>query len=143
AGGVLPAGAGRGAPGAHVGGAGAGLSDVGRRTSQRLPVFVAAVLALSLIVRGVSGTARVITSAALIMVAVFLSFAVAADPSTKMFGLGLATAIFVDATIVRMVLVPATMTLLGRANWWLPGWHEIPCHGRPGCLVSVMRASAG
>jgi RND superfamily putative drug exporter len=74
------------------------------------------------IVRGVSGTARVITSAALIMVAVFLSFAVAEDPSTKMFGLGLATAIFVDATVVRLVLVPATMTLLGRANWWLPGW---------------------
>jgi RND superfamily putative drug exporter len=39
-----------------------------------------------------------------------------------MFGLGLATAIFVDATVVRLVLVPATMTLLGRANWWLPGW---------------------
>ncbi len=74
------------------------------------------------IVRGISGTARVITSAALIMVAVFLSFAVAEDPSTKMFGLGLATAIFIDATVVRMVLVPATMTLLGRANWWLPRW---------------------
>ena len=56
------------------------------------------------------------------MVAVFLSFAVAEDPSTKMFGLGLATAILLDATVVRMVLVPATMTLLGRANWWLPGW---------------------
>ena len=39
-----------------------------------------------------------------------------------MFGLGLATAIFIDATVVRMVLVPATMTLLGRANWWLPAW---------------------
>ena len=44
------------------------------------------------------------------------------DPATKMFGLGLATAIFVDATLVRMVLVPATMKLLGDANWWLPGW---------------------
>jgi RND superfamily putative drug exporter len=211
---VLPSVVGRGPASAHVGGAAASLSDVGRRTSQRLPVFVAAVLALSFvllmvvfrsvlvplkavllnllsigaaygimvavfqwgwggaligleatvpivsfipmflfailfglsmdyevfllsrvreeylrtgdngaaIVRGVSGTARIITSAALIMVAVFLSFAVANDPSTKMFGLGLATAIFVDATIVRMVLVPATMTLLGRANWWLPGW---------------------
>jgi RND superfamily putative drug exporter len=74
------------------------------------------------IVRGISDTARVITSAALIMVAVFLSFAVAEDPATKMFGLGLATAILVDATVVRMVLVPATMTLLGRANWWLPAW---------------------
>jgi putative drug exporter of the RND superfamily len=211
---VLPTVVGRGPARAHVGGAAASLSDVGRRTSQRLPVFVAAVLALSFvllmlvfrsvlvplkavllnllsigaaygimvavfqwgwggaligleatvpivsfipmflfailfglsmdyevfllsrvreeylrtgdndtaIVRGVSGTARVITSAAVIMVAVFLSFAVAEDPSTKMFGLGLATAIFVDATVVRMVLVPATMTLLGRSNWWLPGW---------------------
>ncbi|HEU4424091.1 MAG TPA: MMPL family transporter [Pilimelia sp.] len=211
---VLPTVVGQGPASAHVGGAAASLSDVGRRTSQRLPLFIAAVLALSFvllmlvfrsvlvplkavllnllsigaaygimvavfqwgwggaligleatvpivsflpmflfailfglsmdyevfllsrvreeylrtgdngtaIVRGISGTARVITSAALIMVAVFLSFAVAEDPSTKMFGLGLATAIFVDATVVRMVLVPATMTLLGRANWWLPGW---------------------
>jgi RND superfamily putative drug exporter len=211
---VLPTAVGLGLAQAHIGGAAASLSDVGRRTSERLPVFVAAVLALSFIllmlvfrsvlvplkavllnllsigaaygimvavfqwgwggaligleatvpivsfipmflfaillglsmdyevfllsrvreeyvrtgdnnlaiVRGISGTARVITSAALIMMAVFLSFAVAEDPSTKMFGLGLATAIFIDATIVRMVLVPATMTLLGRANWWLPRW---------------------
>ena len=54
------------------------------------------------------------------MVAVFLAFVLGDDPATKMFGLGLATAIFVDATVVRMVLVPATMTLLGDANWWLP-----------------------
>ncbi|MFE3634009.1 MMPL family transporter [Streptomyces sp. NPDC059168] len=211
---VLPTAIGHGPARAHVGGAAASLSDVGQRTSQRLPVFVAAVLAMSFlllmlvfrsilvplkavllnllsigaaygimvavfqwgwggaligleatvpivsfipmflfailfglsmdyevfllsrvreeylrtgdndtaIVRGVSGTARIITSAALIMVAVFLSFAVAEDPSTKMFGLGLATAIFIDATVVRMVLVPATMTLLGRTNWWLPKW---------------------
>ncbi|MFG3055415.1 MMPL family transporter [Kitasatospora sp. NPDC048239] len=211
---VLPAAIGHGPARAHVGGAAASLSDVGQRTSQRLPVFVAAVLAMSFlllmlvfrsilvplkavllnllsigaaygimvavfqwgwggaligleatvpivsfipmflfailfglsmdyevfllsrvreeylrtgdngtaIVEGVSGTARTITSAALIMVAVFLSFAVAEDPSAKMFGLGLATAIFIDATVVRMVLVPATMTLLGRANWWLPTW---------------------
>ncbi|MEU6089661.1 MMPL family transporter [Streptomyces sp. NPDC047085] len=211
---VLPTAIGHGPARAHVGGAAASLSDVGQRTSQRLPVFVAAVLAMSFlllmlvfrsilvplkavllnllsigaaygimvavfqwgwggaligleatvpivsfipmflfailfglsmdyevfllsrvreeylrtgdngtaIVEGVSGTARIITSAALIMVAVFLSFAVAEDPSTKMFGLGLATAIFIDATVVRMVLVPATMTLLGRTNWWLPRW---------------------
>ncbi|MDW8809980.1 MMPL family transporter [Streptomyces scabiei] len=211
---VLPAAIGHGPARAHVGGAAASLSDVGRRTSERLPVFVAAVLAMSFlllmlvfrsvlvplkavllnllsigaaygvmvavfqwgwggaligleatvpivsfipmflfailfglsmdyevfllsrvreeylrtgdngtaIVEGVSRTARIITSAALIMVAVFLSFAVADDPSTKMFGLGLATAILIDATVVRMVLVPATMTLLGRANWWLPKW---------------------
>ncbi|MEV0220635.1 MMPL family transporter [Streptomyces sp. NPDC050704] len=211
---VLPTAIGHGPARAHVGGAAASLSDVGQRTSQRLPVFVAAVLAMSFlllmlvfrsilvplkavllnllsigaaygimvavfqwgwggaligleatvpivsfipmflfailfglsmdyevfllsrvreeylrtgdngtaIVEGVSGTARIITSAALIMVAVFLSFAVAEDPSIKMFGLGLATAIFIDATVVRMVLVPATMTLLGRTNWWLPKW---------------------
>ncbi|MEU4063779.1 MMPL family transporter [Streptomyces wedmorensis] len=211
---VLPTAIGHGPAKAHVGGAAASLSDVGQRTSERLPVFVAAVLAMSFlllmlafrsilvplkavllnllsigasygimvavfqwgwggaligleatvpivsfipmflfailfglsmdyevfllsrvreeyqrtgdnrtaIVEGISGTARIITSAALIMVAVFLSFAVADDPSTKMFGLGLATAIFIDATVVRMVLVPATMTLLGRANWWLPKW---------------------
>ncbi|MEU4125166.1 MMPL family transporter [Streptomyces virginiae] len=211
---VLPTAIGHGPARAHVGGAAASLSDVGRRTSERLPAFVAAVLALSFlllmlvfrsvvvplkavllnllsigaaygvmvavfqwgwggaligleatvpivsfipmflfailfglsmdyevfllsrvreeyvrtgdngtaIVEGVAGTARIITSAALIMVAVFLSFAVADDPSTKMFGLGLATAIFIDATVVRMVLVPATMTLLGRTNWWLPKW---------------------
>lgn len=211
---VLPTAIGHGPAKAHVGGAAASLSDVGQRTSQRLPVFVAAVLAMSFlllmpvfrsilvplkavllnllsigaaygimvavfqwgwggaligleatvpivsfipmflfailfglsmdyevfllsrvreeylrtgdngtaIVEGVSRTARIITSAALIMVAVFLSFAVAEDPSTKMFGLGLATAIFIDATVVRMVLVPATMTLLGRTNWWLPKW---------------------
>ncbi|GLX16867.1 MMPL family transporter [Streptomyces lavendulae] len=211
---VLPTAIGPGPARAHVGGAAASLSDVGRRTSQRLPVFVAAVLTMSFlllmlvfrsvlvplkavllnllsigaaygimvavfqwgwggaligleatvpivsfipmflfailfglsmdyevfllsrvreeylrtgdngtaIVEGVSGTARIITSAALIMVAVFLSFAVADDPSAKMFGLGLATAILIDATVVRMVLVPATMTLLGRSNWWLPKW---------------------
>ncbi|MFF5845819.1 MMPL family transporter [Streptomyces massasporeus] len=211
---VMPTAIGHGPARAHVGGAAASLSDVGQRTSQRMPVFVAAVLAMSFlllmlvfrsilvplkavllnllsigaaygimvavfqwgwggaligleatvpivsfipmflfailfglsmdyevfllsrvreeylrtgdngtaIVEGVSRTARIITSAALIMVAVFLSFAVAEDPSTKMFGLGLATAIFIDATVVRMVLVPATMTLLGRTNWWLPKW---------------------
>ncbi|MFD8699942.1 MMPL family transporter [Kitasatospora purpeofusca] len=211
---VLPTAIGPGPARAHVGGAAASLSDVGRRTSQRLPVVVAAVLAVSFlllmlvfrsvlvplkavllnllsigaaygimvavfqwgwggsligleatvpivsfipmflfailfglsmdyevfllsrvreeylrtgdngtaIVEGVSRTARIITSAALVMVAVFLSFAVTEDPSTKMFGLGLATAILIDATVVRMVLVPATMTLLGRANWWLPKW---------------------
>jgi len=74
------------------------------------------------VVRGISSTARVITSAALIMIAVFLAFVSGEDAATKMFGLGLATAIFIDATLVRMVLVPATMTLLGDANWWLPGW---------------------
>ena len=74
------------------------------------------------VVRGLAGTGRTITCAALIMVAVFGGFMLGADPLTKMMGLGLATAIAVDATIVRLVLVPATMKLLGEANWWLPAW---------------------
>jgi putative drug exporter of the RND superfamily len=71
---------------------------------------------------GLAATARVITSAALIMICVFLSFVLVDDPTVKMMGLGLATAVFVDATVIRMVLVPATMELLGDANWWLPRW---------------------
>ena len=74
------------------------------------------------VIHGIAGTARVITSAALIMISVFLGFALGEDPAIKMVGLGLATAIFVDATIVRMVLVPATMKLMGDANWWIPSW---------------------
>jgi RND superfamily putative drug exporter len=74
------------------------------------------------VVLGISTTARVITSAALIMIAVFLSFVALPDPVAKMFGIGLATAVFIDATIVRVVLVPSTMVLLGDANWWLPRW---------------------
>ena len=74
------------------------------------------------VARGLAGTGRVVTSAALIMVVVFLSFVASPVPSLKMLGLGLATAILVDATLIRMVLVPATMALLGKANWWLPTW---------------------
>ena len=74
------------------------------------------------VARGLASTGRVITSAALIIVAVFLSFVANPLPSLKMLGLGLATAIAIDATVVRMVLVPASMALLGQANWWLPGW---------------------
>jgi RND superfamily putative drug exporter len=74
------------------------------------------------VARGMAGTGRVITSAALIMTVVFLSFVANPSPLAKMLGLGLASAIVIDATIVRMVLVPATMALLGRANWWLPRW---------------------
>ena len=74
------------------------------------------------VARGLAGTGRVITSGALIMIVVFLAFVASPVPSLKMLGLGLAVAILVDATIVRMVLVPATMALLGKANWWLPGW---------------------
>ena len=74
------------------------------------------------VIEGIASTARVITSAALIMISVFAAFVLSVDPIIKMFGLGLATAVFIDATIVRVVLVPATMTLLGDRNWWLPGW---------------------
>ena len=83
------------------------------------------------VVRGLAGTARTITSAALIMVAVFGGFVLGADPLVKMMGLGLATAIALDATIVRLVLVPATMTLLGKANWWLPAWLDRLLPGSP------------
>ncbi len=71
---------------------------------------------------GLAATARVITAAALIMVCVFLSFVIGDDRNLKLFGLGLAIAVAVDATIVRMLLVPATMELLGDRNWWLPKW---------------------
>jgi RND superfamily putative drug exporter len=74
------------------------------------------------VVRGLSSTARVITSAALIMISVFGAFVLSDDPNGKLFGVGLAVAVLLDATLVRMVLVPATMSLLGRANWWLPTW---------------------
>ena len=76
------------------------------------------------VARGTAATGRVITSAALIMTVVFLSFVTNPSPLVKMLGLGLSTAIVLDATIVRMVLVPATMALLGHANWWLPRWLE-------------------
>jgi RND superfamily putative drug exporter len=69
---------------------------------------------------GLSSTARVITAAAAIMVCVFASFMVADLRSIKLIGFGLAAAVFIDATIVRLVMVPATMELLGRWNWWLP-----------------------
>jgi len=71
---------------------------------------------------GLAVTARVITAAALIMVCVFSAFVLGYDRQLKLFGLGMAVAVFVDATVVRMVLVPATMELLGARNWWLPKW---------------------
>jgi putative drug exporter of the RND superfamily len=71
---------------------------------------------------GLASTARVITAAALIMVTVFASFVFGDVTTIKLFGVGLATAILVDATVVRMVLVPATMELLGDRNWWFPRW---------------------
>jgi len=72
------------------------------------------------VARGLAQTARVITAAAAIMVVVFLSFVLGANVAVKQIGLGLAVAVLIDATLVRMVLVPAVMELLGKANWWLP-----------------------
>ncbi len=76
----------------------------------------------SAVADGLAATARVITAAALIMVAVFGSFVAGDDRTIKLFGLGLAVAVLIDATLVRMVLVPATMELLGARNWWIPKW---------------------
>ena len=73
---------------------------------------------------GLAKTARVITAAAAIMVVVFLAFLAAPDVFLKLFGIGLAVAILLDATVVRMVLVPAVMQLLGSRNWWIPSWLE-------------------
>jgi RND superfamily putative drug exporter len=71
---------------------------------------------------GLAATARVITAAAIIMFCVFAAFALGDDRQLKLFGLGLAIAVLVDATLVRMVLVPSTMELLGDRNWWIPRW---------------------
>jgi len=74
------------------------------------------------VTRGLARTARVITAAAAIMVMVFLSVLFGADVGVKQIGLGLGGAVLIDATIVRLILVPAVMELCGRANWWLPRW---------------------
>ncbi|MFJ9724846.1 MMPL family transporter [Streptomyces sp. NPDC101209] len=71
---------------------------------------------------GLAGTARVITCAALIMTSVFLAFLLSTNVVIKMLALGLGVSVILDATVVRLVLVPSTMYLLGRANWWLPRW---------------------
>jgi RND superfamily putative drug exporter len=73
------------------------------------------------VVRGLGSTARVISSAAAIMIAVFLGFATDPNVMVKTIGFGMAAAVFIDATLIRLVLAPAAMVLLGRAGWWLPG----------------------
>ena len=92
--------------------------------------------------RGLAATARVISAAAAIMVVVFLSFVLTPDVSVKQIGLGLAAAVLVDATVVRLVLVPAVMELLGTANWWLPGWLERRLPDRPTQVSEPARAPA-
>jgi uncharacterized membrane protein YdfJ with MMPL/SSD domain len=73
---------------------------------------------------GVRSTAGVVTSAAIVMVCVFSVFGTLSMPFFKQFGVGLASAILLDATIVRAVLLPASMKLLGEWNWYLPRWLE-------------------
>jgi putative drug exporter of the RND superfamily len=74
------------------------------------------------VTEGLARTARVITAAAAVMVVVFLAFVTSGEIFLELLGIGMATAVFVDATVVRMVLVPALMQLFGRANWWMPRW---------------------
>ena len=74
------------------------------------------------VLSGLTSSARVITAAALIMISVFASFVLGEDPIIKMFGVGFATAVLLDATVVRMIIVPATMALFGDRAWWLPAW---------------------
>jgi RND superfamily putative drug exporter len=91
------------------------------------------------VTRGLALTGRVITAAAAIMVTVFLSFMIGEDRIIKLFGLGLASAVFIDAVIIRSVLVPAVMQLFGKSAWWLPSWldrilprlHVEPAEGDP------------
>ena len=92
--------------------------------------------------RGLAATARVISAAAAIMVVVFLSFVLTPDVSVKQIGLGLAAAVLVDATVVRLVLVPAVMELLGPANWWLPsGLARLLPTDRPAGRVDSLSAN--
>ncbi|WP_427896094.1 MMPL family transporter [Kribbella sp. GL6] len=86
---------------------------------------------------GLSRTARVITAGAAIMIAVFLSVMLGADVGVKQLGFGLAVAVFVDATIVRLVLVPASMELLGRLNWWIPRWLDRLLESRTGAMLDL------
>jgi RND superfamily putative drug exporter len=74
------------------------------------------------VISGLVTSARVITAAALIMVFVFGSFLLNGDPTVKQFGVGLAIAVILDATVVRCLLVPALMVLMGKINWYMPRW---------------------
>ena len=96
---------------------------------------------------GLAATARVITAAAAIMVVVFGSFLLEDTRIVRVFGTGLGVAVLLDATLVRMLLVPATMELLGERNWWLPGWLDrvlphLHVEGSPDHLEQLERARA-
>jgi putative drug exporter of the RND superfamily len=73
---------------------------------------------------GIGATARVITTAAAIMIVVFTRFVINPDPTVKMLALGMAFAVLIDASLVRMCLVPSIMSLLGKRAWWMPRWME-------------------
>ena len=96
------------------------------------------------ILEGLAGTGRVITAAAAIMVAVFAAFIPSPDVVLKVIGLGMASAIFIDATVVRMLLVPSVMHLLGAGNWWMPEWlgrrlPELHIEGHPEAHLPATR----
>ena len=96
------------------------------------------------VTEGLAGTGRVITAAAAIMIAVFAAFVPSPDVVLKVVGVGMASAILVDATVVRTLLVPAVMHILGRANWWMPAWlgralPELHIEGRPHDHLPVVR----
>ena len=90
------------------------------------------------VTRGLALTGRVITAAAAIMVTVFASFMIGEDRIIKLFGLGLAAAVLIDAVIIRSVLVPAMMQLFGKRAWWLPGW--LDRHPARACTSSRRRS---
>jgi putative drug exporter of the RND superfamily len=96
------------------------------------------------ILEGLAGTGRVITAAAAIMVAVFAAFIPSPDVVLKVIGVGMASAIFIDATVVRMLLVPSVMNLLGAGNWWMPDWlrrhlPELHIEGHPEAHLQATR----
>lgn len=96
------------------------------------------------VLEGLASTGRVITAAAAIMVAVFAAFIPSPDVVLKVIGVGMASAILIDATVVRLLLVPAVMHLLGRANWWLPSWlgsriPQLHIEGRPEVHLPTQR----
>jgi RND superfamily putative drug exporter len=93
---------------------------------------------------GIKRTAGVVTSAAIVMVGVFSIFAVLSLLMFKQFGVGLATAILIDATVVRGVLLPASMKLLGEWNWYLPAWLQwLPSGDRHGVAPEIEPAPSG
>jgi len=97
------------------------------------------------VVHGVARIGKVILFAGLIMAAVFMAFVTQPDVIAKMFGLGLGLAILIDVLIVRLVIAPAVVTLLGDRAWWLPGWLDriLPDVSLEGHLVQSLDAPAG